>query len=139
MRWPVAIGATAVFATLVLTAMAATDNDPTPRVRVEEGSTPWRLAEVSPDGRLISLRYGRLAGSRISSSLTGVNARESPRTVTLSVALRVQIDFGDDELMDAYGDVGVTTVRLKAPLGDRRLRHAPVSSLFRNYREFFAN
>ncbi|MDQ6915583.1 MAG: hypothetical protein M3155_07205 [Actinomycetota bacterium] len=88
-------------------------------------SIPWRLAAgLHSQVRVLHLLYtfpGRICDYRFGRAI----ARETAKAVTVGVYARF-VPHPDLACIAVLGG-GRTTVRLRAPLGRRRLLHAPVS------------
>jgi len=82
-------------------------------------SAGWRLEEVSEDGRTLTLRY-RSGGCY---TLDRIAVDETEDAVTLGVLLRRPTE----PISCPYPSPESADVTLAAPLGDRDLRHAPVT------------
>jgi len=89
------------------------------------GSTPWKAERVSPDGRTIELAYNGLTGTKLTAGPTRVIVKEDDQRVQIAVHQEIRV-VGDGETEYVF-DPMLETVRLKAPLADRKLEHAPVS------------
>jgi len=101
------------------------------------GSTPWVLDGKSADGRTLYVLYkvyvdaGAAAiespSTRLRDRLEAIHVTETANSVHL----------GLEQKIEGRGEVGVieanvrVPIRLKQPLGRRRLRHAPTAPLLR--------
>jgi hypothetical protein len=89
---------------------------------VRTRSVPWRLERVADDGRRLSLRYERGACDR----LERAQVAERERAVTVTVL--VTNDDSERACIMVLA-VGRTQVRLRTPLGGRRLLHGQVTTV----------
>lgn len=89
-------------------------------------SVQWDRREGdSSRGRTIPIRY-TYSGYACQYRFHRASARETSTTVTIKV-LAHRREMRSDEACPAVVGGGSTTVKLKKPLGSRKLRHAPKS------------
>ena len=98
-------------------------------VRTEAGSTPWIVERSSPDSPRLTLQYQTVHGRNITSRLERIQVEETAETVM--IALTQTIRYGSSPSLWVEGSEWVDVV-LDAPLGRRRLVHAPVAPEFRD-------
>jgi len=95
--------------------------------RTEIESTPWIVERSSPESPRVALRYQTVSGRDIESRLERVDVTELDETV--QIALTQTIRYGREAntwvTLSEWVDV-----ELRAPLGRRRLVHAPVAPEF---------
>jgi hypothetical protein len=108
-------------------------------------SIPWELADVSPDGRTVTVRFVRFVRIRGRprdpstsdrlprwlrppaplTKLVRVAAEEAADQVTISVFVKPR--RAPEPVVQAFPKDGLGRVRLASPLGDRRIVHGPVT------------
>ncbi|MDQ3629894.1 MAG: hypothetical protein M3417_01190 [Actinomycetota bacterium] len=87
------------------------------------GSTPWTLDRISRDERNLDLLVPTMRGPGITATEPAVRVIETPTTVEIRVTQRISFPGPETRYV---GSPGTVSVRLDAPLGDRRLMAAPV-------------
>ena len=113
-----------VLALVALLAIAAQAHDSEPGEKYV--SVQWdRAAGDKSRGRSIPIRY-TYWGYACQYRFHRASARETKTTVTIKV-LAHRRELRSDEACIAVVGGGDTVVKLKKPLGSRRLRHAPKS------------
>lgn len=121
--------------------LAANGFDGSPAHDADAISSPWELVRRDRGATALRLRYvhfvarresvlGRvLPGGRRTVDLTAlrdVTVNESEREVVITLRTVPTRAGNKRKVVQAFPKEGLVTVRLRAPLGDRKLVHAPI-------------
>lgn len=96
-------------------------------MRTETGSTPWIVAQSSPDSARLLLQYQGVWGPDIRSRLDRVDVKEGADTVRIALTQTIRYGRKANKWVTRSA---IIDVELGAPLGGRRLVHAPVAPDF---------